>query len=408
LFGYSDLGFNQGLVWYNCGRHEQQVKQEKSVDMENQNPQLCPTCGTRVKEGAERCLVCGSALTGKQEAAVVRGSRMPEITLGLPTAIGLVILFLAIGAGIIYLALSQGAAAADQTVTPTPSQTMTPTVTTTPEEPTATPTPVPSPTPFTYTVSAGDSCLTIAARFEVSIKSIVRLNNIPASCDTLYEGQELLIPHPTPTPTAFPTATLSGREATQAACDKVEYTVEEGDTLNTIALNYNVPEAAIKSYNGMVSNTVFEDMILIIPLCERAATPGPSPTPTPPPPYPAPNLLLPPDGEVFTLEADQVTLQWSSVGLINDNEAYQITVVDLTEGQGRKLVEYATDTKFIVPGTFRANDDLPHIYRWTVSTVRRVDVEEDGSPVWESAGSVSEPRVFTWTGEAEAEATPTP
>jgi hypothetical protein len=188
----------------------------------------------------------------------------------------------------------------------------------------------------------------------------------------------------------------------------VYYEVGAGDTLGSISLNYNVPEDAIKSYNGMVSNTVYESLTLIIPLCERAATPGPSSTPTPPPPYPAPNLLLPPDGGGFSLNDNQVTLQWSSVGLINTNEAYQITVIDLTEGKGRKLVNYVTDTKFIVPGSFRANDNAPHIYRWTISTVRQVDVNENGIPIWVTAGSDSEARVFTWTGKAAAAATPTP
>ena len=377
--------------------------------MANESKKICPTCGTRIKEDAERCLVCGSTLNGtKADAQVVRGGRMPEITLGLPSVIGLVVFFLAIGAGMVYLALQQTGAMADTTITPTLTQTVTLTPTTTPEPPTATPSPMPTPTPLTYVVVANDSCLAIAARFEVSIKSIVLLNSIPASCDTLFEGQELRIPHPTPTATSFPTATLSGIEGTHAACDKVAYVVAEGDTLNTIALNYNVPEEAIKSYNGMVSNTVYESLTLIIPLCERAATPGPSSTPTPPPPYPAPNLLLPPDGGVFSLSDNQVTLQWSSVGLINANEAYQVSVMDLTEGKGRKLVEYVTDTKFIIPGSFRASEDSPHIYRWTINTVRQVDVDENGNSIWEAAGSESEARVFIWTGEAIAESTPTP
>jgi LysM repeat protein len=333
---------------------------------------------------------------------------MPEITVGMPVAIGLVVLFLAIGAGMVYLALQQTGAMVDTTETPTLTTTVTLTPTSTPEPPTITPSPMPSPTPLTYIVSADDTCLAIAARFEVSIKSIVLLNNIPASCDTLYEGQELRIPHPTPTATTFPTATLSGIEATVAACDKVAYEVGEGDTLSSISLNYNVPEDAIKSYNGMVSNTVYEGLTLIIPLCERAATPGPSPTPTPPPPYPAPNLLLPTDGGVFSLSDNQVTLQWSSVGLINTNEAYQVSVMDLTEGKGRKLVDYVTDTKFIVPGSFRASDNAPHIYRWTISTVRQVDVDENGDSIWEVAGSESEARVFTWTGKAAGDSTPTP
>jgi len=377
--------------------------------MATDNKKICPTCGTRIKEDADRCLVCGSTLNGtRADAQVVRGGRMPEITLGLPIAIGLVVIFLAIGAGMVYLALQQTGGTGATTTTPTLTQTLTGTPTTTPEPPTATPSPMPSPTPFSYVVVANDSCLAIAARFEVSIKSIVLLNNIPASCDTLFEGQELKIPHPTPTVTSFPTATLSGIEGTQAACDKVAYEVGEGDTLSSISLNYNVPEASIKSYNGMVSNTVYEGLTLIIPLCERAATPGPSPTPTPPPPYPAPNLLLPPDGGVFSLSDNQVTLQWSSVGLINTNEAYQVSVMDLTEGTGRKLVEFVTDTKFIIPGSFRASEDSPHIYRWSISTVRQVDVDENGNSIWEIAGSESEARVFTWTGETIAEATPTP
>jgi LysM repeat protein len=380
----------------------------KSEFMATESKRICPTCGTRVKEDAERCLVCGSNLgDARKDAQVVSGGRMPEITLGLPAAIGLVVLFLAVGAVMVYLALSQTGAMSSTTTTPTLTQTVTVTPTTTPEPPTATPSPIPSPTPLTYIVSANDTCLAIAVRFEVSIKSIVLLNSIPASCDTLYEGQVLLIPQPTPTATSFPTATLSGIEATQAACDKVSYEVGEGDTLGSISLNYDVPEDAIKSYNGMVSNTVYEGLTLIIPLCERAATPGPSPTPTPPPPYPAPNLLLPADGAVFSLNDNQVTLQWSSVGLINTNEAYQVTVIDLTEGTGRKQVGYVTDTKFIVPGSFRANVDAPHIYRWTISTVRQVDVDENGQPIWVVAGSESEARVFTWIGQASA-ATPTP
>jgi len=377
----------------------------------SENTKLCPTCGTKLKSDAERCLVCGSKLNGstKDAEVVVRGSRMPKITLGLPSALGLVTLFLAIGAAMVYFALQQTGQVTDQiTSTPTLTQTSTPTITPTLAPPTATATPQPTPTPFTYTISGGDSCLTIAARFEVSIQSIVLLNDIPASCDTLYEGQTLLIPHPTPTASPYPTATLSGLEATRAACETVSYKVKEGDTLSTISQNYAVPMAAIQDYNGLVSSTVYTDLTLIIPLCERAATPGPSPTPTPPPPYPAPNLLLPSDGAYFIIEDTSVSLQWSSVGLINENEAYMVTVEDITEGEGRKLVEYPSDTKFIIPGSFRPQHNQPHVYRWWVTTVRQIDVDENGNPVWENAGERSETRVFTWSGETAPEVTPTP
>lgn len=379
------------------------------TEKNTENKKLCPTCGTKIKADAERCLVCGSKLDGSdKENGVVQGSRMPKITIGLPAAIGLVALFLIIGAGMVYLALQQTNPEVVSTVIPTQTETATPTVTSTPLTPTLTYTPQPSPTPLTYTVSAGDSCITIAAVFDISIQSIVLLNDITADCNTLFEGQKLLIPHPTPTASPYPTATLSGIEATIDACEKVNYTVQEGDTLSTIAQNYAVPISAIKDYNGLVNNTVYADLNLVIPLCERAATPGPSPTPTPPPPYPAPNLLLPADGAPFTVEDNSVSLQWSSVGLINANEAYMITVEDVTEGEARKLVEYPTDTKFTIPSSFRPRDNKPHIYRWWVSTVRQIDVDQDGNPIWEVAGAVSATRVFSWSGEKAPDATPTP
>jgi LysM repeat protein len=331
---------------------------------------------------------------------------MPQITMSLPVAIVLLAVFLAIGAGLVFLTLQEGEMIVEPTTTPTVTFTITPSITPTPLTPTTTATPQPSPTPLSYTVADGDTCLAIAARFEVSVNSIVLINNLGAAC-TLFPGTQILIPQPTPTATAFPTATLSGADATKDACEKVFYTVEENDTLSSISQNYNVPMEAIKEWNGMVNNTVYAGLTLIVPLCERPATPGPSPTPTPPPPYPAPNLLLPLDGGVFTLSNEIVTLQWSSVGTLNNNEAYRVTVEDITEGEGRRLVDEVTSTSFSVPVSFRAPGNIPHIYRWWVITVRQVGTDESGNIIWDTAGAVSESRVFTWVGETR-EATPTP
>ena len=35
---------------------------------------------------------------------------------------------------------------------------------------------------------------------------------------------------------------------------------------------------------------------------------------------------------------DTIALQWSAVGTLRDTEAYAVTVEDVTEGEGRKLV----------------------------------------------------------------------
>jgi LysM repeat protein len=332
---------------------------------------------------------------------------MPEITLSLPVAIGLLALFLAIGAVMVFFALQQTDQIAIPTDTPTVTLTLTPSLTPTPVTPTLTPTPVPTATPFTYEVKVGDTCVGIAFAFDISVQSIVRENNLPADCATLFQGQQLLIPYPTPTASPFPTATLSGLDATLAACEKIIYTVQENDTLSSISTNYNVPIEAIKEFNGMVNNTVYSGMNIIIPLCERFATPGASPTPTPPPPYPAPNLLLPTDGSNFTITDEVITLQWAAVGTLNANEAYAVSVEDITDGTGRKIVGYVEETKFIIPGTFRSPESVPHVYRWWVMTVRQIGTDESGNPIWDTAGATSVRRAFTWIGEAPA-ATPSP
>jgi LysM repeat protein/ribosomal protein L40E len=341
---------------------------------------VCPTCGTRLGENADRCLVCGATfeLPGAtaQTKRSVQGSTMPKITLSLPAAMGFLAFFLLVGAAAVFFTLR----ATDRVVEPTAIPTATTTATVTPTvTATLTPTLVPTATaqpPFDYTVVSGDTCGGIAAAFGVSSQSIIVLNNLSATCNNLTVGQALKIPYPTPTVTPLPTATLQGVEATVAACEKVLITVQENDTLSSIAANYAVPQEAIKTFNGLSTDTVFLGMQIQVPLCMRAATPGPTPTPTLPPPYPAPNLLLPADGASFTLADDIVTLQWASIGSLRANEVYQVTVEDVTEGAGRRITEYVTDTKLIVPVSFRPKDNRPHVMRWSVTTVRQMGSDE--------------------------------
>jgi LysM repeat protein len=374
---------------------------------------LCPTCGTRVKEDATRCLVCGADLTNTektdQSTKVVQGSRMPSITLSLPVAIGLLALFLGIGAIIVFFALQQKPEAIIPptiTATETPTATATQTATITPL-PTLTNTPEPSPTPITYLVKENDTCIKIAAFFGTSVQSIVTLNNLPASCDTLYINQPILIPQPTPTASPMPSATFSVAEQTEAACEKVEIIVQSTDTLLSISNTYNVPMDAIREENGLTGDTVFLGQPLVIPLCRKFATPGPTPTATLPPPYASPNLLLPANGAPFTIADDSVTLQWASVGTLLENEAYQVTVEDLTASLGPSLVDIVNDTKYQVPSTIRPNDGVAHIFSWYVEVVRIIGSDENGNPIWTSAGAASQPRYFSWIG-APGAATPTP
>ncbi len=373
---------------------------------------VCPTCGTRASAGAARCLVCGTALGGGGKAPAkaqrtVRGTRMPEITLSLPLALLLFVLFLSVGGAAAYYGLNLTGSIASPTqtatITVTPTQSLTPTL----AVPTETFTPQPTPTPVSYIVKANDTCGAIAFAFDVSVQSIILQNNLSADC-TLSVGQELKIPAPTPTPTPLATSTLSNFEATRAACNTETYVVQQDETLGIIALTYGISAQSIIDWNGLTTDNVFAGQRLEIPLCQIEVIFGVGTvTPSPAPPYPAPQLLLPVDGEAFDLSSDAVTLQWSSVGALRPNEQYQVTIIDLTKGEDNILIVQVLDTKFILPLSLRPTESRPHIFRWFVVTVAQVGVDEEGNPVWVEGGVVSQARVFSWSGAAVV-ATPTP
>lgn len=336
---------------------------------------------------------------------------MPEVTLSLPAAVGILAVVIIVAAAIMFFVLRTGGGGSGDPLAPaeSPTPSLTPTAS---QPPTATspatdiPTATPQP-PFEYKVSEGDgSCSQLAFNFGVSVQSIIIENNLPSTCP-ISVGQVLKIPYPTPTIPPPATSTSLPVDATKNACETVPITVQDGDTLSSISLNYAVPMAAIKEFNGLTTDNVFVGSNLLIPLCMRAATPGPTPTATIPPPYPASNLLLPADGAAFTLANDVVTLQWASVGVLRDGEAYQVTVEDVTSNQTRRLTDYVTDTKYIVPTTFRPKDNVAHVLRWWVTPVRQSGSDDQGQPIWVASGAVSEKRVFTWVGVAVA-GTPVP
>ena len=345
-----------------------------SPETDIRKTKICPTCGTRLSDNATRCLVCGRSFTVSQKTSAtvspVQSPKLPELKLSLPAAIGLIILILGLGAALVFLILQSTGRVTAPTATPT--TTLTPTSTSSPSptvEPTTAPTATPEP-PKEHTVAAGEFCSSIALRYNVSIQSIVDLNNLAPECGTLSVGQKLLIPVPTPKPTALPTSTLSPAEATQLSCGTVTYQIQDGDSLSSISINYNISIESIKSFNGLTSDNVMVGMYLSLPLCERLPTPGPTPTATLPPPYGAPSLLLPVDGIVYNNVTDTIVLQWSAVSTLREGERYAVTVVDVTSGEAKKITQYVTETRFTVPASLRPTDNTFHIFRWWVVPVR--------------------------------------
>jgi LysM repeat protein len=374
-------------------------------------PRLCPTCGTRVGLAATKCLVCGADLTGgTQPAAPVRvratptrqqpgregGLALPSISLPLPVAMAAVGLFVLLGLVLILGAtgrLPGGAAeptqAAAATFTAVATFTQAPTATET-QAPTSTPLP-----PFEYTVAAGDTIGGIAVAFDVSAQSILTLNGLDPAVP-LQIGQLLQVPQPTPTLTPEPSSTPDLIEQTVVA--RPTYVVHENDTFGGIARFFNVEPGALAEVNNLADpNNIRAGQVLIIPIDRQPATAGPTPTETPPPPYPAPQLLSPADGAAFAA-SDEVTLQWATVDILRENEAYFVTLVDVTCNCAPPLRVTTQSNRLIIPVDLRPTESLPHVFRWSVVVARQTGTDTRGQAIYEPAGATSAERTFVWTG----------
>ena len=105
----------------------------------------------------------------------------------------------------------------------------------------------------TYTVQPGDQLRFIAQRFGTTWQAIAAYNNI-ANANRIYAGQVLTLP-PTGGPVAQPPPVQPGR-----------YIVGPGDTLFRIARRYGVSAWAIAQANGILNlNFIFTGQSLVIP-----------------------------------------------------------------------------------------------------------------------------------------------
>ena len=93
---------------------------------------------------------------------------------------------------------------------------------------------------FTYTVKKGDSLYSIANVYDTNVDTIKRLNNLTSN--NLLIGQRLLIPETYNSPTTVPNYT--------------NYIVKKGDSLYSIAKNFNVSIDTIIKDNSLNSNNL--------------------------------------------------------------------------------------------------------------------------------------------------------
>ena len=95
-----------------------------------------------------------------------------------------------------------------------------------------------------YSVNWGDTCLTIADKAGISFPTFIALNK-PISCSTLQYGQQLCLAKVGFTP--FP----------KVACTN-KYTVQWGETCDTMALNSRTALSTILAYNPGLDCTALQ------------------------------------------------------------------------------------------------------------------------------------------------------
>lgn len=418
--------------------------------MEPSAQRHCPRCGTPVAQRAETCLMCGAQLKERR-------AQKPRISLGGILWPLLLIALIVLLWNWKPWQITEPAALLPNTATATPTATLSPTPTLE-VAPTATPlrSPTPSPTATLppnqtrHTVESGETASTIAKKYGTTTSAILQANNLKAN-SILSIGQVLIIPLPvadTPTPTVSPTPSPTPFEYTVRANDTLSaiakkygttvealmeanhiadatrinigtkliivqppdysatmayetYEVQQGDTLSAIARKFNLTSAEIKEINSLSSDKLNVGQKLQIPI--GTATPSPTPTvpatltPTPGPFHTAPALLSPPDQATFEGAEAVIVLNWTSVGILAEDEWYVLRMrrsgayIQQLPAVWTKATSWRLPADLYIPDLAR-----PQEFSWQVTILRQTDVAEDGArsgdPISPSSGS----RTFYW------------
>ncbi len=305
--------------------------------------------------------------------------------------------------------------------------TSTPTETAAP--PTETFTPSPTPGPYEYTIKANDTLGFIIQQFGYTdfsrdpghiMDQVVRLNDSVQSMDVMPgPGTVILIPRQTATPLPENTETAVAIESTAASAPNIptassimQITIQEGDTLVSIAQNYNLTLPQIVVINPQlkgVESCNFEipsggdgcnisiNVGDILNLPAPTPTPTLSPTPsgnetaTPTATFVAPMVIFPPDGA--SAGAGVFSLQWVGVGVLEPDEAYLIQITDVT---ANKIVLQAVtrNTSYALPDSLIPTDGQTHSFSWMVYVAK-----PNADKVYGRVGGAPPEHLFTWASK---------
>lgn len=358
----------------------------------------CPNCGTRIARDAESCFMCGYDLRHEPR----RRRQVSWIDALLVLAVLIVIGFWWQAGNRPASEDATPTAAAgippDQipflTATPTPSPTPTP-------ESAATPTPESPSGTVDHTVVSGETLLSIALDYGVTVDEIRQVNSIEG--DLLHIGDKLTIPgqQAVLAPAAGATA------APRGPVSNFKYTVQDGDTIVSIATRLGSSVDEILQANNLGRSDLIrpgdelnipvrqvpQEVLASTTTTQTFSIPG-STTAVEAADYPPPQLLAPADGATVAASED-VLLRWTSVDLLKPDEWYVVLLYPQSPGARRfpsiwtKTTSYRIGTEYAPEGGENAD------YSWQVSVVR-VKNAQDGGYALEAASPASELRGFTW------------
>jgi len=145
--------------------------------------------------------------------------------------------------------------------------------------------------------------------------------------------------------------------------------------LGLIAEQYDTTMEAILEANDLEDAdliSVGQELIIVdakgTPLVIEVVTPSPTTTPTSPFAYEAPLLLAPRDGAVFHRQEAPISLQWTSVAILNDREWYEVKVWSRS---GENVYRLWTKTSnWRLPASLYPGNEGNVLY-WNVSVVYR-------------------------------------
>jgi LysM repeat protein len=203
----------------------------------------------------------------------------------------------------------------------------------------------------------------------------------PTSLPPTAVPAQVFTPTATPTPESPPTATPG----------LLVHIVQPGDMLLSLAQEYEVSSEAIAEANGISLTSILRiGQGLIIPgftvTPAPTFTPGvmdtstltPTPSPTNPPtrslpqfPYAAPMPLGPVDGARIVGVDNPVMLNWTSVGILAENQWYEIEL--WAPGADESLSAWSKATSWRVDPVHPVDDEAEARYSWQVRVAVRAE-----------------------------------